>query len=123
MNTKQTVYNILASAKKEPVKVELAGINDVINELKNSNLSPALSLVGEAVKQLDKASIAARKLQSDSEKRLEDMKSFIQIAKGIGIDTSDYDGFLAMAQAHVKKAADAAKRIESASGTAKLAYD
>jgi hypothetical protein len=113
----------LASAKKEPVKFELAGINDVINELKNWNLSPALSLVGEAVKQLDKASIAARKLQSDSEKRLEDMKSFIQIAKGIGIDTSDYDGFLAMAQAHVKKSADAAKRIESASGTAKLAYD
>ena len=121
--SKQTVYNILASAKKEPVKVELAGINDVINELKNSNLSPALSLVGEAVKQLDKASIAARKLQSDSEKRLEDMKSFIQIAKGIGVDTSDYDGFLSMAQAHVKNAGDAAKRIESASVTAKLAYD
>jgi hypothetical protein len=121
--SKQTVYNILASAKKEPVKVELAGINDVINELKNSNLSPALSLVGEAVKQLDKASIAARKLQSDSEKRLEDMKSFIQIAKGIGIDTSDYDGFLSMAQAQVKQASDAAKRIESASSTAKLAYD
>jgi len=118
--SKQTVYNILAS---KPVKVELAGINDVINELKNSNLSPALSLVGEAVKQLDKASIAARKLQSDSEKRLEDMKSFIQVAKGIGIDTSDYDGFLSMAQYHVKQASDAAKRIESASSTAKLAYD
>ena len=119
--SKQTVYNILASAK--PVKVELAKIDAVINEIKNWNLSPALSLVGDAVKQLDKASIAARKLQSDSEKRLEDMKSFIQIAKGIGIDTSDYDGFLSMAQAQVKQASDAAKRIESASSTAKLAYD
>lgn len=122
METKQTVYNILA-AKAEPVKVELAGINDVVNELKNWNLSPALSVVGEAVKQLDKASIAARKIQSDSEQRLKDLQTFIQKAKEIGIETSEYNGFLAMAQAHVKRAADAAKRIESASGNAKLAYD
>jgi hypothetical protein len=120
--SKQSIYNILA-AKAEPVKVELAGINDVVNELKNWNLSPALSLVGEAVKQLDKASIAARKLQSESEQRLKDLQTFIQKAKEIGIETSEYNGFLAMAQAHVKRAADAAKRIESASGNAKLAYD
>ena len=120
--SKQTIYNILA-AKSEPVKVELAGINDVVNELKNWNLSPALSLVGDAVKQLDKASIAARKIQSDSEQRLKDLQTLIQKAKEIGIETSEYNGFLAMAQAHVKRASDAAKRIESASGNAKLAYE
>jgi hypothetical protein len=34
MNTKQSIYNILASAKKEPVKVELAAIDELNQAIK-----------------------------------------------------------------------------------------
>ena len=107
----------------QPMKVELGELDTVINDIKNHNLSPTLSLVGDGIKLLEKASSNARTQQRSAEIRLDTLEKLIKKGKEFGFDVRDYESFLPMAKAHVQKAGDAAKRIESASSTARLAYD
>ena len=125
MKPEQSVYNKLHkfSAKEEPMKVELGELDSVINDIKNHNLSPTLSLVGDAIKLLEKASTNARTQQRSAEIRFDTLEKIIKKGKEFGFDVRDYESFLPMAKAHIQKAGDAAKRIESASSTARLAYD
>jgi F420-0:gamma-glutamyl ligase-like protein len=107
----------------EPMRVEFKGIQTTINDLKNHNMNSTLSLVDDGIKSLEKASIDARRKQQQAEMRLDILQTQLKQAADLGIDISNYDGFLTMAKRQVQFASDAAKRIESAIGTAKMAYN
>jgi F420-0:gamma-glutamyl ligase-like protein len=107
----------------EPMRVEFKGIQTTINDIKNHNMNSTLSLVDDGIKSLEKASIDARRKQQQAEMRLDILQTQLKQAADLGIDISNYDGFLTMAKRQVQFASDAAKRIESAIGTAKMAYN
>ena len=108
---------------QEPIRVEFKGIQTTINDIKNHNMNSTLSLVDDGIKSLEKASIDARRKQQQAEMRLDILQTQLKQAADLGIDISNYDGFVTMAKGQVQFASDAAKRIESAIGTAKMAYN
>jgi hypothetical protein len=79
--SKQTVYNILASAKKEPVKVELALIDDIKSETAEASKGAirAIDLVNEA-------RVPAEKSLSQSLALLLKIQRTIVSAKELGAD-------------------------------------
>ena len=107
--------------QEKVIKVELGELDAVMNDIKNHSLK--LSEVGDAIKLLEKASSSLRTQQRSAEIRLDTLEKLIKKGKEFGFDVRDYESFLPMAKAHVQKAGDAAKRVESASSTARLAYD
>ena len=106
----------------QPIRVEFKGIQTTVNDIKNHNMNSTLSLVGDGIKSLEKASIDARAKQKEAGARLDILQTQLKQAADLGIDISNYDGFVTMAKGQVQFASDAAKRIESAIGTAKMAY-
>ena len=106
----------------QPIRVEFKGIQTTVNDIKNHNMNSTLGLVGDGIKSLEKASIDAREKQKQAGVRLDILQTQLKQAADLGIDISNYDGFVTMAKAQVQFASDAAKRIESAIGTAKMAY-
>ena len=121
MSTAKRVFAKLSA--QEPIRVEFKGIQTTINDIKNHNMNSTLSLVDDGIKSLEKASIDARAKQKDAGERLDILQKQLKQAADLGIDISNYDGFVAMAKRQAQTASDAAKRIESAIGTAKMAYN
>ena len=58
MNTKQTVYNILASMKSEPIKVDFVGVFDKQTQ---ADLDKAFAAASIAIDQVDKAKANLKK--------------------------------------------------------------
>jgi hypothetical protein len=78
MNTKQSIYNILASAKKEPVKVELGYIEDT-----RALLDKADQIFRQATGQAMKASEAfdeAEQAYQLAAKKVAEMEQFVKDA-------------------------------------------
>lgn len=105
----------------EPMKVEFADMDVIINDIKNFNLDSSLNIASQAQKLLEKASNNAYTAARAAEIRLQSLEKLIAKGKEFGFDVRQLESFKSMAERHVQQANELGKSLNDAQGKALVA--
>lgn len=105
----------------EPMKVEFADMDVIINDIKNFNLDSSLNIASQAQKLLEKASNNAYTAARAAEIRLQSLEKLIAKGKEFGFDVRQLESFKPMAEKQVQRANELGKSLNDAQGKALVA--
>lgn len=114
-------YNKKVELSAEPMKMEFADMDVIINDIKNFNLDSSLNIASQAQKLLEKASSNAYTAARAAEIRLQSLEKLIAKGKEFGFDVRQLESFKSMAEKQVQRANELGKSLNDAQGKALVA--